>query len=123
MERRDDTPWWTYLCGVCGCLFITGGLIWLIVLTVEFNHLHDKLEDAGVIGDAVVAAAGAGAAGIAAAGAAVANAQKPAAQKIQFASESAVKPNSNAFNYLQKPAAAAKVADPAARWARAKKQK
>lgn len=126
MDRRDDTPWWTYLCGVCGCLFITGGLIWLIVLTVEFNHLHHELENAGVIGDVVVAGAGAAAAGIAAAGAALGDAQKPAAQKIQFASESAVKPNSNAFNYLQgaqqKPAAA-KVADPAARWARAKKQK
>lgn len=126
MERNNSYPWWSYLCGVCGCLSITAGLIWLIVLTVEFNHLSHELESAGVIGDAVVAATGAG---LAAGGAALAAAQKPAAARVQFASDS-VKPNSNAFNYLkagqqqQKPKpAGAKVADPAARWARAKKQK
>ena len=125
MQRDNDTPWYTYLCGVCGCLFITGGLIWLIVLTVEFNSLSSELEKANIIGNGAAAVAGAGAAAI---GAAAAGArQKPAAQRVQFASDTVVKPNSNAFNYLKnaqaKPQAQAKVADPAARWARSKKQK
>jgi hypothetical protein len=127
MDRRDNTPWTTYLCGICGCLFITGGLIWLIVLTVEFNHLHHALEEQGVIGDAIVAGAGVAAAGAAAgaslAAAAVADGQQqPAAQKVQLSGAGALKPNSNAFNYLSG-AKPAKAADPAARWARAKKQK
>jgi len=131
MDRNRDTPWVQYLCGVCTCLFITGGLIWLIVLTVEFNHLHHTLEETGVIGDQLVeaaaGAAGAAGASLAAAGAAAAAAKQAAPKPVQLSRAGAVKANSNAFNYLSAAKSAgsgkAKAADPVARWARTKKQK